>query len=126
MTQPILSVDFDGVIHSYASGWKGAAIVPDPPFPGAMDWLRLMTQHCQVRVFSSRSNMDGGIQAMLSAIEKWAVLEHGEGGIGWVSRLDYPTIKPPARVSLDDRAICFTGQWPTLKDIMDFKPWYER
>lgn len=28
---PTVSFDFDGVIHSYRSGWKGAAVIPDPP-----------------------------------------------------------------------------------------------
>lgn len=31
MGKPILCLDFDGVIHSYASGWKGADVIPDPP-----------------------------------------------------------------------------------------------
>jgi hypothetical protein len=31
MTKPILCLDFDGVIHSYSSGWKGADVIPDPP-----------------------------------------------------------------------------------------------
>lgn len=31
---PTVSFDFDGVIHSYRSGWKGAAVIPDPPIEG--------------------------------------------------------------------------------------------
>lgn len=31
---PILCLDFDGVCHSYTSGWKGAAVIPDPAVPG--------------------------------------------------------------------------------------------
>ena len=34
-------LDFDGVIHSYTSGWKGAGVIPDPPVPGAIDFLRI-------------------------------------------------------------------------------------
>ena len=39
MTKPILCLDFDGVIHSYTSGWKGARIILDPPVPGALDFI---------------------------------------------------------------------------------------
>lgn len=28
--KPILAVDFDGTLHSYTSGWKGADVVADP------------------------------------------------------------------------------------------------
>ena len=38
-SNPIICVDFDGVIHSYKSGWRGVAVIPDPPVPGAIEWL---------------------------------------------------------------------------------------
>jgi hypothetical protein len=34
-----ICVDFDGVLHSYASGWKGAGVVADGPVDGAIEWL---------------------------------------------------------------------------------------
>ncbi len=37
--KPILCLDFDGVIHSYTSGWKGADVIPDPPVEGAMQFI---------------------------------------------------------------------------------------
>ena len=40
MNAPLLCLDFDGVIHSFKSGWKGATNIPDPPVEGAIDWLR--------------------------------------------------------------------------------------
>ena len=39
MNNPIICVDFDGVIHSYTSGWKGIDVIPDDPVPGAIEWL---------------------------------------------------------------------------------------
>lgn len=124
MSKPIISVDFDGVLHSYASGWKGPDKIPDPPFPGAMEWLQVMLEHFRTEIFSSRSNMEGGIPAMVAWINKHAELHTGTAE--WTSRLVYPTIKPPALVSIDDRAITFTGVWPTVEEIKAFKPWYKK
>jgi hypothetical protein len=43
---PILCVDFDCVIHSFKSGSQGDnTIIPDPPNPGALEWLWNATKH---------------------------------------------------------------------------------
>jgi len=72
--KPILCLDFDGVIHSYTSGWKGADVIPDPPVPGAMEFITTAIDYFDVHIFSSRSNQLGGIVAM----QKWLAkhLEH--------------------------------------------------
>jgi hypothetical protein len=30
-------LDFDGVVHSYRSGWRGATVIPDPPIHGTAE-----------------------------------------------------------------------------------------
>lgn len=112
----ILCLDFDGVLHSYTSGWKGADVIPDPPVPGAIKFLIHATRVFDVCVFSSRSHQEGGIEAM----RKWLLLHGGED---LVARLRFPTEKSPAHVSIDDRALTFTGEWPLISEIDDFKPW---
>lgn len=54
---PILCVDFDGVLHSYKSGWGGARSIPDPPMKGALKWLYeiIKSNKFKVCIYSSRS-----------------------------------------------------------------------
>ena len=42
------------------------------------------------------------------------------------NRIRFPLEKPPAMVTIDDRAITFTGEWPDLDDLKAFKPWNKR
>lgn len=53
--KPILCLDFDGVIHSYSSGWQGAACVTDPPVDGSLEFLSNAILRFKVAIFSSRS-----------------------------------------------------------------------
>lgn len=128
---PIICVDFDGVIHSYKSGWKGADVIPDDPVPGAIEWLLL---HLPVPdalgmappyegpepvIYSARSSQRGGIAAMREWLTKHGVDE-------WYFRdniLKFPKEKPPAFLTLDDRCICFTGTFPTSKEMLEFRSW---
>lgn len=125
--KPILCLDFDGVIHSYASGWKGATIIPDAPVPGAMDFIVHAVRKFDVNIYSSRSGQPGGIDAMKSymSMHLYILLKEKEN---WVidaiaAQIEWPTEKPPAMVSIDDRALTFTGVWPKIEDLLAFQPW---
>ncbi len=126
--KPILCLDFDGVIHSYTSGWgDGAKVVADPPVPNAMRFIVEATEVFEVNVYSSRSGQLGGIYAM----QKWMVrhmmseLHMGAGNAEcFVTEIvQWPLKKPPAMVGLDDRVKQFTGVWPDLDELRQFKPW---
>lgn len=126
--KPILCLDFDGVIHSYSSGWKGADVVSDPPVPGAIAFLREAVKHFTVAIFSSRSNQPGGLEAMAQYIGQHVHAERlsDHEDLAWASAIQWPKEKPPALVTIDDRAITFDGTWPSMATLAAFKPWNKR
>lgn len=131
--KPILCLDFDGVIHSYTSGWQEADFIPDPPVEGALDFLYEAIDHFDVRIFSSRSHQPNGIRAMQLWLKFWAQRKYGKGEsanklvnyfcMGEQSSAQWPQTKPPALVTLDDRALQFQGVWPKMEELKGFKPW---
>lgn len=137
MSKPVLCLDFDGVIHSYESGWHGADVIPDRPVPGAVDFILRAQEHFCVAIFSSRSHQTNGISSMQSwllgrAQEAWV---HREGILAELgpfsevlkrlAQIEWPTEKPPAFLSIDDRALTFNGNWADfdLEELKRFKPW---
>lgn len=44
-------LDFDGVIHSYSSGWRGKTCIPDPPVPGIREEIYKMRQIYRLSLF---------------------------------------------------------------------------
>jgi hypothetical protein len=130
---PILCLDFDGVLHSYTSGWKGADVIPDPPVTGMVEFLEKAVKAFDVAIFSSRTNQTGGLFAMQNWLRKH-VMEHFDctfagdpkdftRALALLDAIKWPTEKPAAMVTLDDRAITFTGTWPSIESLKDFKPW---
>lgn len=106
--------DFDGVIHSYTSGWKGAENIPDPPVEGIKELFdKLHAEGYEIVVFSTRAETTAGIGAIIKYLHD--------------NEIDVDRItsqKLPAIVCVDDRAICFTGDTTDLLDkIINFQPW---
>jgi len=114
-----LCLDFDGVIHSYTTEWQGATTIPDPPTPGAFEWIEKALDKYKIAVYSSRSKEKGGIGAM----KAWFI-KHGMDQFT-LNNLEFPTEKPAAHIYLDDRGWKFEGVWPSLDEIAAFKTWTE-
>lgn len=151
MSKPIISVDFDGVLHGYSSGWKGPRTIPDPPVPGAIDFLLRAVEHFEVHIFSSRSRYLLGrrsmklwlLRHMAAALQEDSALlfdamrltdhrhcmeahPHDTQDTAHeivCKRIRWPRFKPPALLTIDDRALCFDGTFPTIAEIKSFKPW---
>ena len=135
MINPIICVDFDGVIHSYTSGWQGIDIISDPPVRGAIKWLEAHLQVpdsvCTmagiysgpvVQIYSARSKSWFGRRAM----KKWLIKYGLHPGYISEGHLKFPIKKPKAFLTIDDRAICFDGTFPSSSEMLAFKPWYKK
>jgi len=161
----ILCIDFDGVIHSYVSGWQGARRIPDPPVVGSLEFLvkcvEAVDGQCapaknvplfDVCIYSSRSRYFGARHAM----KRWLLDRYMELAVpftncpawlmGWIARtafadpwaweceyglrnlirqIRFPTQKPAAFLTIDDRAWRFHGKFPTIEQVIEFTPWWK-
>jgi len=134
MGKPILCLDFDGVLHSYTSGWKGAGIIPDEPTPGMVEFLDRAVDLFDVQIFSSRSSDPAGIPAMREWLRD-CILAHFDCAFhtppecarayAICDALKFPTTKPPAFLTIDDRALRFDGNWSNFHPakLKEFQPW---
>ena len=97
--QPNVVLDFDGVIHSYVSGWQGAGVVPDPPVSLIDEEIkRIRAAGYRVVVVSTRCATPEGMGAVRRYLR--------ENGI---EVDDVAAEKPPAKVYVDDRALWQEG-----------------
>jgi hypothetical protein len=159
MRKPILALDFDGVIHSYTSGWKGAHIIPDPPVEGSGAYLLRVIPDFTIAIFSSRSRSVRGRIAMRQYVRNllrdacfadsealhtawvntqgkpadwipWTAGDVNEAADWIFKAIRWPWVKPPAVMTIDDRAITFNGDWsdPAYHPhaIWTFRPWNKR
>lgn len=108
---PVVCVDLNGVLDSY-SGWRGPHHF-DPPRPGARAFLEaLVSRGYEVVVFTTR---------------------HPDGVWRWLRDFELDLFvrqvtdrKPAAYVFVDDRAVCFRGDFDdTLRAIDGFSAHWE-
>ena len=153
--------DFDGVIHSYTSGWQGMDFISDKPVEGILEVLTNLVydKDYEVMIYSSRSQYKKGIKAMKGWLDCWLNVEiekinntpenkwkdmwqwkilndhqsiepwhvHEDRAINkFINKIKFPKKKPPAYITIDDRAICFDGDSKDLiNKINNFKVWYK-
>ena len=58
--KPTVAIDFDGVIHSYMSGWQGPDKIPDSVVPGIADEIDDLKQTYVVVIYSTRAQYPAG------------------------------------------------------------------
>ncbi len=154
--RPMLCLDFDGVIHGYSKGWQKGAIYDDPvPGTGAAI-LGYLAQY-RVSIFSSRSKSLRFRRAMKLYVLKivieacfehtdladtaWAVIRgkpfdwrpwtagdvHDQADEIFAA-IEWPWFKPAAFLTIDDRALTFTGKWDDFQPyrLRMFQPWNAR
>lgn len=116
MEKKTVVFDFDGVIHSYKSGWKGSEEIPDPPVYGIRDVIKEVRKEFKVVVVSTRCSTMLGTNAIKAYLRKWGIEVD-----------DVLKEKPPAIAYIDDRAINFDGNTNGLVEkISSFKNWIEK
>jgi hypothetical protein len=136
MKKLIICIDFDGVVHDYMDGWQGETVIGGNAVPGFFDWAIKAREHFALVIYSSRSKTPEGIAAM----KKWLSEQLGiwrketvyatEGQADILLMTDdfsFAAVKPAAWLTIDDRALCFNGNWAdrnfSVEAMRSFKPW---
>lgn len=124
--RPTLCLDFDGVIHSYEKGWQDGVIYGIPT-DGFFMWAEKAREHFTLVIFSSRSDSHKNIKPMQDWLKvhlwDWQQ-DHLESTLS-IHDFHFYTRKPPAFISIDDRALTFMGDWNefNMERLLAFKPW---
>ncbi len=103
-------VDLDGVLNQY-NGRFDELQIPDIK-DGAKEFVENLSQNFIVKIFTTRNKI---------LATKWLIKNNLDKYI-----TDITDIKEPSHLHIDDRCICFDGNFSnTINQIKNFKPWYK-
>jgi 5'(3')-deoxyribonucleotidase len=105
-----ICIDFDGVIHSYKSGWQGATVIPDAIMPGAKEAINELAKSFTIVIHTTRANTEEGYEATARWLDN--------RGVKW----DTIEGKPIAIAYIDDRAIRHNTWYGTMNELFDKEP----
>lgn len=133
--KPILCIDFDGVIHSYERGWKDGEIY-GTVVTGFFEWAVKARDHFELVIYSSRSKSAEGLAAMKDWLGMQLTAWKSAPNIRdiasppYLDDFKFTHEKPPAFLTIDDRALTFNGRWGDYgyspAGLLSFKPWNAR
>ena len=111
--KPNICIDLDGTIADYSKGWLGDEHIGEP-LPGVKEALeKLKDKGYKITIWTVRRRKDLVLDYLNQ--NKIPFDEINKNG------------KPAAKVYIDDRALCFTGDWNDefIDKILKFKRWEE-
>jgi len=111
MTKTI-AIDFDGVLHSYKSGWIAGHILEEP-LNGALHFCHwLIENKFKIIIFSCRASDPVGFVAICT----------------WLNEHNFPATievthkKPDALLYIDDRGMRFNGNFDEIMTFITNNP----
>ena len=104
-------IDLDGVLNEYGKDKYDEDYIPEIK-NGAVEFLEKLSSDAELYLFTSRNLMLSTKWLMKNKIDKYFK--------------DITNIKIPAYLHIDDRTICFKGDFnQTYNEIVEFKPYWK-
>ena len=74
----------------------------------------------RIAIYSARSRYLFGRRAMKKWLLKYNLKNYE------IKFIDFPLMKPQLYLQIDDRALTFTGKFPTTEEMKNFQPWHKK